>query len=91
MELNIPKIIEAFKIKISPTGQQKELAKKRMSICSTCEFRKGEIDSNFVSCTACGCLLHGKIFTNNKGECPKGKWDKIDEPYFRIKENKTMI
>ena len=59
MELNIPKIIEAFKIKISPTGQQKE--------------------------------LHGKIFTNNKGECPKGRWDKIDEPYFRIKENKTMI
>ena len=91
MELNIPKILEAFKIKISPTDRQKELAKKRMSICSTCEFRKGEIDSNFVSCSDCGCLLHGKIFTNTKGECPKGKWDKIDEPYFRIKENKTMI
>jgi len=91
MELNIPKILEAFKIKISPTDRQKELAKKRMSICSICEFRKGEIDSNFVSCSDCGCLLHGKIFTNTKGECPKGKWDKIDEPYFRIKENKTMI
>ena len=91
MGLNIPKILEAFKIKISPTDEQKELAKKRFSICSTCEFRKGDVDSNLVSCRDCGCFLHGKIFTNNQGECPKGKWDEIDKPYFRIKENKTMI
>ena len=91
MRLDIPKIIEAFTIKISPTTKQKELAQKRFDICSTCEFRNGDVDSSFVSCKSCGCFLHGKIFTNVEGECPKGKWNEVDKPYFKIKKNKTMI
>tara|TARA_B110000285_G_scaffold204639_1_gene241739 strand:+ start:1720 stop:1995 length:276 start_codon:yes stop_codon:yes gene_type:complete len=91
MVIDIPKILGALKVKISPTKDQKELAMKRIDICSTCEFKKGEVSDKFVSCRACGCFLHGKIFTNNNGECPKGKWDEIDKPYFRIKENKTLI
>lgn len=91
MEIDLLKIIEAFKIKISPSEDQKELALKRIDVCSECTHRRGEISSATVSCSDCGCFLKGKIFTNVEGECPKGKWDEIDKPYFKIKQKKTFI
>jgi hypothetical protein len=91
MGVDFLKIIEAFKIKISPTESQKELAQKRLDICSTCEFRRGEIDSNLTSCGQCGCFIYGKIFTNEYDACPEGKWSEIDKPHFKTKEIKTLI
>ena len=90
MPIDFIKIINAFRTKINPTEKQKELAEKRLSICSTCQFKRGDIESSLVNCGACGCFIHGKIFTNKYGECPKGKWDEVDIDYFEIKKNKTL-
>jgi len=91
MKIDILKIASAFATKMSPTESQKELAEKRLSICDRCEFRKGEITSPITRCKQCGCLLHGKIFSQVYSECPENKWGEVDKPYFNISEKKTLI
>jgi len=90
MKINILKIASAFATKMSPTESQKELAEKRLSICGGCEFRKGEITNPLVRCKQCGCLLHGKIFSQVYSECPENKWGEVDKLYFKT-EKKTLI
>tara|TARA_R110001606_G_scaffold352696_1_gene503120 strand:- start:15259 stop:15534 length:276 start_codon:yes stop_codon:yes gene_type:complete len=91
MKINFKKILEAYTIKISPTKEQKNLALKRLDICSGCEFLKGDIESRICSCAACGCFIHGKIFTNEGDECPKGKWSTVDQGHFKTKVKNTLI
>ena len=93
MGFSISKIVEAWSISFNPTDKQKELADKRWSICSECpkktEVLKGK-EWSYI-CGECGCPLNKKIFTNNNGECPLGKWNQVDESYFETKKEKTLI
>jgi len=91
MKIDFVKILEAYRIKISPTPEQKELALKRLDICNGCEFLKGSVEDNFAKCGACGCFIHGKIFTNKGDECPKGKWSEVDKGHFKKKVKQTLI
>ena len=91
MRIDFKKILEAYKVKISPTIEQKDLALKRLEICKGCEFLKGSVEDNFCSCGVCGCFIHGKIFTNKGDECPKGKWSEIDRGQFKTKVKNTLI
>jgi hypothetical protein len=46
-----------------------ELAKYRLSICSTCEFYRAKTNQ----CKKCGCFM--KLKTSlEKARCPLGKW-----------------
>lgn len=93
MGINISKIVEAWSIARNPTDKQKELAEKRWSICNVCP-EKGEVmkDKEWSHyCKSCGCPLKKKIFTNNNGECPLGKWNEVDIDYFNIKKEKTLM
>ncbi len=49
------------------TGLQKELASKRMEICSQCSLRSG------LFCSECGCPLFAKTNDINEG-CPLKRW-----------------
>lgn len=91
MNIDFGKILEAYKIKISPTKEQKYLALKRLDICKGCEFLKGDVEDRLCRCGACGCFIHGKIFTNKGDECPKGKWGKVDQGHFKTKVKNTLI
>lgn len=52
------------------TVPQFKMQKKRMKICSNCEYKVGQLIS---ICSICNCVLKTKtILTNTK--CPKGKW-----------------
>jgi len=45
----------------------RELKRKRLEVCNTCEFKRGS------TCGKCGCILVLK--TRIKTEtCPEGKW-----------------
>jgi hypothetical protein len=93
MGINISKIVEAWSIARNPTDKQKELAEKRWSICNVCP-EKGEVmkDKEWsYYCKSCGCPLKKKIFANNNGECPLGKWNEVDMNYFNIKKEKTLM
>jgi predicted Zn-ribbon and HTH transcriptional regulator len=91
MKIDIVKILSAFKTKLTANHVQQELAEKRLGICAGCEFVSKEIESPTVRCLSCGCLLHGKVFTQQYSECPENKWSEIDKPYFKINENKNLI
>ncbi len=54
------------------TNQNSITARKRLKICSTCEFRKWFI------CGECFCPLNAKARSDD--DCPKGKWPKLQEP-----------
>jgi hypothetical protein len=71
----IEEIFRAWGIALNPNDEQYELAKKRLEICETCEFKS---DNPVRHCTVCGCALKGKVYSPVKGACPKGKWNKID-------------
>lgn len=91
MDIDIVKIFSAFKTKLTANHSEKELALKRLEICNGCEFKSREIESSLVRCRSCGCLLHGKVFTQQYSECPENKWAEIDKPYFEINDKKKLI
>jgi len=73
----ISEIVKAWWIASNPTSQQSELAKKRLSICNTCDSM---VDSVVFTkkCNECGCPIGKKIFANEMGTCPLQKWNKIE-------------
>lgn len=68
-------IFQAWKIAYNPDDKQAELAAKRIKICDTCEFKS---ESPIKHCTVCGCALKGKIYSPEKGACPKNKWIDVE-------------
>lgn len=54
------------------TNRNNELARKRLAICASCEFRK------WFVCGECFCPLQSKARSDD--DCPKGKWPKLREP-----------
>jgi len=73
-------ILKAWVIKWKPSQSERELALKRLKICSTCSYRRQIIeDVDFsVICGECGCPLEAKIHSPKKGACGIGKWDVVD-------------
>jgi len=96
IEYNYKEIFNSWLSAKNPTKEQKELAEKRYSICSTCEYKKPLIKNNRWSeiCLRCGCPLNKKIFSNIYNSCPLKKWGDSDngllEPQIE-KNNKTII
>ena len=77
MKSKISEIVKAWWIASNPTSQQSELAKKRLSICNTCNSM---VDSVVFTkkCNECGCPIGKKIFTDVMGTCDLKKWNKIE-------------
>ena len=68
----INEIVVSYSTMINPTPEQKEVAKKRLQVCMTCEFWKN-LPVNH--CSKCGCATSAKVFTPKGQEaCPVGKW-----------------
>lgn len=93
MKLDLKKIFTAWAISFKPTDKQKELAEKRLEICNSCPAKIETFKDHEWSfrCGECGCPIKRKIFSNEYGECPLGKWDNVDANYFNIKKQKTLI
>ena len=82
---NLFTIIEAWRIAISPTKKQAELANLRGKICEPCPSNKSFIKEKKWSaiCTECGCPIDKKVFTNAENPCPLKKWKEVDKPFFK--------
>ena len=79
----------------TPNEKEVKLAKERIDICLKCDFRKEVLHNKVWShyCGPCGCPINEKIFTNQYGTCPLGKWTTVEDNYvnhLKIKE-KTVI
>lgn len=69
----IKEILQSYANAINPTEEQKEIAEKRLEVCTKCE--------NWVQnpvmdyCGLCGCLTSAKVFSPVGAEaCPAKKW-----------------
>jgi prolyl 4-hydroxylase len=78
----IEEIFKSWNIAINPNQQQHNLAVKRLEICNSCEYKKTVLGIN--QCSVCGCALKGKVFSPQRGTCPKGKWNVIDNLMERV-------
>lgn len=95
IKFNFTEILSSWIKSFNPTDSEKELAEERVKICMVCEFRKEIIHNKEWSalCGRCGCPISTKIFTNQYGTCPLGKWNFIEEKYkkhLKVKE-KSLI
>jgi hypothetical protein len=87
-------IINSWITSFNPNDVELNLAKKRIDICSNCEFRKEVIHNKEWShyCGPCGCPINKKIFTDQYGTCPLGKWNFIEQDYMKhLKIKKKSI
>ena len=77
--LKLVEIAKAWIAASNPTDEQKELAEKRLAICSNCEFSRHNKALDFHYCGACGCPLSKKVFSphTNDVACEEGKWASI--------------
>lgn len=91
--MNIKEIIQAWIIAGNPTDVQRELAEERGKICDDCPYKKTFIDSIRIAtvCTACGCPITKKVFSNQFNACTLRKWEKIDENYFPAQKNEKTL
>jgi len=98
MGFNPLEILKAWITAENPNKIQKELAELRLNICMGCDMRKEVVNNKKWSalCGKCGCPLSKKIFTDQYGSCPLGKWDEVETPYIKSlilksKKTKTII
>jgi ribosomal protein L37E len=88
--MKIAEIINAWIISFNPNEEQKTLALNRVNICDTCEYKKYVIKKPI--CSACGCPLSKKIFSEKQNACPKGKWDDVDDEFFtKVKSESNRL
>jgi ribosomal protein L37E len=89
--MNFTEIINAWIISFNPNESQKELALNRAKICDGCEYKKLIVKKPI--CSACGCPISKKIFSENQNPCPKGKWKDVDDEFFtKLKsESKRLL
>ena len=87
--MNFTEIINAWIISINPNEEQKTLALNRANICDTCEYKKYVIKKPI--CSACGCPITKKVFSEKQNACPKGKWADVDSKYFSENKLKNII
>lgn len=82
--IDIFEILNAWGTKLHPTEEQKKLAEKRATICSSCEFAKKNV------CSICGCILAAKVYSSRENPCPKRKWT-CDTEYFNSREKVSKV
>ena len=87
--MNFAEIINAWIISINPNEEQKTLALNRANICNTCEYKKYVIKKPI--CSACGCPITKKVFSEKQNACPKGKWSDVDSKFFLKSKQKNII
>lgn len=87
--MNFTEIINAWIISFNPNEEQKSLALNRANICDICEYKKYVIKKPI--CSACGCPIGKKIFSEKQNACPKDKWNAVDSVYFAKKNKKNII
>lgn len=87
--MDFTEIINAWIISINPNEEQKTLALNRANICDTCEYKKYVIKKPI--CSACGCPIEKKIFSEKQNPCPKGKWKDVDSKFFLKNKQKNII
>ena len=87
--MNFAEIVNAWIISFNPNEDQKILALNRSNICDTCEYKKYVIKKPI--CSACGCPISKKIFSEEQNPCPKKKWKEVDSKYFSEKKQKNII
>lgn len=69
----VKEIILSYAAKINPTEEQKEIAEKRLEICTTCEFWVQGAVRDY--CSKCGCTTSAKVFSPvGANACPMQKW-----------------
>lgn len=69
----VKEIILSYANKINPTEEQKEIAEKRLEICTTCEFWVQGAVRDY--CSKCGCTTSAKVFSPvGANACPEKKW-----------------
>lgn len=91
--MDFKEIINAWIAANNPNEDIKILAEKRLEICKLCEHRKEilkKVEWTHV-CGKCGCPVNKKIFSENYGACPVGKWDDLDFRHMKFKKEKTTI
>lgn len=69
----IQEILQSYLTSFNPTDEQRELAAKRLKVCSDCEFWiQGQIRDY---CNQCGCTTSAKVFSPKGSDaCPMKKW-----------------
>jgi hypothetical protein len=95
----VNKIEEIFKAWVSsanPNKDVEELAKQRVKICTSCEYKDEVIQNKKWSfyCTKCTCPINKKIFSPKHNACPENKWEDIDSGYeflYKDKIKKSVI
>lgn len=83
MNFNPIEIINSWIISFNPNETEIKLSKERINVCLQCDFKKEVFHNKEWSyyCGPCGCPLYKKIFTDQYGSCPKGKWNFIEDNY----------
>jgi MoaA/NifB/PqqE/SkfB family radical SAM enzyme len=77
-------LFKSWGIQYDPNNQTNKLASKRIEVCNLCENKiQNELSNNV--CNLCGCGLKSKVFSSNKGECPAGKWNEVDNILLKKK------
>ena len=66
----LTEIYDGWKNYVFQDPQVEELAKKRIAICVTNEFKKFKSNK---SCAMCGCYMPAKT-RSKKSKCPLKKW-----------------
>ena len=56
----------------NPTEDEQALADYRMNICNSCPNKLDIM--NLSICSACGCPLSKKVFSDENENCPLNKW-----------------
>lgn len=74
--INFKEIFVAWKTLARPTEFQSKVAKDRLDVCISCEFKKEVFEKSEWSaiCGKCGCPLKAKIFSQEINPCPMEKW-----------------
>lgn len=79
----VQEIVLAWKLSISPTERQVDLAKERFNVCESCENKRNVI-GKFPVCGLCFCPLNKKTFSPKKNSCEINKWNSVDKKYDDI-------
>lgn len=69
--MNLKEIIDAWKKAANPTVDERAVAERRMTICSSCPHRKSF--AGIDVCGKCLCPIGKKVFARD-GSCPDARW-----------------
>ena len=82
-------LFKAWGIEYDPNNTKNELASKRIEVCNTCPNKK-EIDGVRNICSLCGCMLKSKVFTEEMGQCPDNRWNKVENELVKYKVKRNL-